>query len=473
MTIILLDFLGNYIAIMVSSILHRNLRHTARSALAVSLLLLPTACQATPAETSEEAAAPKAPQEISAAPAAEAQPILVAAAEVLSPEVAPEVTPEVTPATFDEWKANFRAKALLAGVSAETYDREMASVEIVTRVKALNNNQPEHSRSLWDYLDGAVSQTRIKNGLSNAAANKALLDRIEALYGVDKEIIVAIWGLESSYGKITGNHDILSVLATLGYEGRRTAYGSKQLIAALKILDNNYASRAQLKGSWAGAMGQTQFIPTTYLDYAVDENQDGRRDLWNNLDDVFASTANYLSRSGYVGEKTWGMEVTLPANFDYDLADRAQKRTIAEWESLGVVDAHLGSMVNRYDPNATASVIVPAGANGPAFMIFTNFRAILKYNNSTSYALGIGMLSEEIAGTAKPLKKAWPRADKALTFTQRKALQQALAEKGYDPGPIDGVIGSGTRKALKAWQKANGLPADGYASITVLNKLIS
>ncbi len=389
-----------------------------------------------------------------------------ALAETAMPDVAKQPT-------FEQWRSDFKAKAVKAGISPFVYDREMATVTLITRVQELNNNQPEHSRSIWDYLDGAVSTNRVSNGQTNAAANLALLDKIEQTYGVDKEVIVAIWGLESSYGKLLGDYDVLSVLSTFAYQGRRTDYGRAQLLAALKIIERGYAKRSQLKGSWAGAMGQTQFIPTTYLDYAIDQDQDGNRNLWANLDDVFASTANYLSRSGYIGNTIWGMEVTLPKGFDYDIADRTKRRTVAQWASLGVVDAHLGALMDKYDPNAQAAVIVPAGANGPAFMIFDNFRAILKYNNSTSYALGIGLLSDKIAGRAKPLKKPWPRADKALSFTQRKALQTALTQKGYDPGPIDGVIGAGTRKALKKWQKDNGLPADGYASTTVLDLLTS
>ena len=380
----------------------------------------------------------------------------------------------VSPASaqdFDGWKESFRANALAAGVSASTWDREMASVAPVPRVLELNANQPEFSRAIWDYLDSAVSDARISNGLNNGAANQALLNRIEAAYGVDAEIIVAIWGLESSYGQILGNYDALSALATLAHEGRRVTYGRSQLIGALKILDRGYASRPQLKGSWAGAMGQTQFIPTTYLDYAVDHDGDGVRDLWANKGDVFASTANYLSRSGYTANEPWGFEVTLPAGFDYASADKSNRKQVAEWAGLGIARADGTDMLTGLDLNARSYLIVPAGANGPAFMVFDNFRAILRYNNSTAYALGIGLLSDQIAGRAKPLSKAWPRSDRALSLTERKALQQALINKGYNPGPVDGVIGAGTRKALRNWQRDNGLPADGYASANVLASL--
>ncbi|MCI5043355.1 MAG: lytic murein transglycosylase [Aquisalinus sp.] len=373
---------------------------------------------------------------------------------------------------FDDWLQEFRSEALAKGISQATYDREMATVEPVQRVLELNDNQPEFVKGVWDYLDTAVSDTRISNGLNNAAANEALLDRIEEAYGVDKEIIVAIWGLESSYGAIMGSYDVLSALATLGHEGRRTSFGRSQLIGALKIIDREYADRTQLKGSWAGAMGQTQFIPTTYLESAVDYDGDGRRDLWSNLGDVFASTANYLSRSGYTANEPWGFEVMLPEGFDYALADRSNRQMVASWAQLGIERADGKELTEDIDLNAMGYLIVPAGAEGPAFLVFNNFRAILRYNNSTSYALGIGLLSNHIAGDAKPLVQSWPREDRPLSLSERKSLQEALSQRGYNPGPVDGIIGAGTKAALRKWQHDQGMPADGYASSTVLTKLL-
>ncbi|WP_306249755.1 lytic murein transglycosylase [Parvularcula sp. IMCC14364] len=373
---------------------------------------------------------------------------------------------------FESWIESFKEEAVAKGISAETYDREMQSVIPVQRVLELNDSQPEFVKGVWEYLDTAVSDSRISNGLNNAAANSALLDRIEEAYGVDKEIIVAIWGLESSYGAIMGDYDVLSALATLGYEGRRTSFGRSQLIGALKILDREYANRSQLKGSWAGAMGQTQFIPTTYLESAVDYDGDGRRDLWSNLGDVFASTANYLSRSGYVANEPWGFEVTLPEGFDYALADRSNRQMVATWASLGINRADGVPLTDDIDLNATGYLIIPAGAQGPAFLVFNNFRAILRYNNSTSYALGIGLLSDHIAGNAEPIVQSWPRGDRPLSLSERKSLQEALAQRGYNPGPVDGIIGAGTKSALRKWQRDQGLPADGYASSTLLTRLL-
>ena len=386
---------------------------------------------------------------------------LVSAAYAQSP------TPDTI--AFEDWLQGFRAEALSAGVSAEVIDEAFETISLNPRVFELNDNQPEFSRSIWDYLDGAVSDTRVQNGLVKYAENRSLLNTIEKNYNVDASIVVAIWGLESSYGAIMGDHDALGALATLAWQGRRTGYGRSQLIGALKIIQNGYATRNQLKGSWAGAMGHTQFIPTTYLSYAVDHDGDGKRDIWSNLGDVFASTANYLSVSKYTAGTRWGTEVTLPEGFDYGLTG-ATKRAVAEWAASGV-EAAYGSLIGAYDPNLRGRIIVPAGANGPAFIVFENFEAILKYNRSTSYALAVGMLSDKVAGRSMPLKASWPRGDRALSLEERKQLQQALLDRGFDPGPIDGVIGAGTKRALRSWQKSAGLPADGYASAALLAKL--
>ena len=371
---------------------------------------------------------------------------------------------------FERWLESFRAEAAAAGIKADVLDAALADLSINERVFELNDNQPEFSRAIWDYLDSAVSEQKIADGRAALAENRIMLSLIEEAYGVDAEIIAAIWGLESAYGTILGDYDVIQALATLAFEGRRTAYGRSQLIGALKIIQNGYAGRNELKGSWAGAMGHTQFIPTTYLAYAVDHDRDGKRDIWSNLGDVFASTANYLSASGYRGNEAWGTEVRLPSRFDYALASASVKKPIAEWSSLGVA-AVRGDLLAQYDLNLRARLILPAGARGPAFLVFENFEAILKYNRSTAYALAVALLSEEIAGRNGRVATLWPREDRPLSLDERKALQQALADRGFDPGPVDGIIGAGTRKALRAWQKATGRPADGYASAATLEAL--
>ena len=375
------------------------------------------------------------------------------------------------PTDFQAWLEGFRAEAAAAGISADVLDENLANLTINERVYELNDNQPEFSRGIWDYLDSAISETRVADGRASFAENRIALTLIEEAYGVDAEIIAAIWGLESSYGKIMGDYDVIQALATLAYEGRRTGYGRSQLIGALKILQNGYATRDDLKGSWAGAMGHTQFIPTTYLVYAVDHDGDGKRDLWRTLGDVFASTANYLSASNYTQNEPWGVEVRLPGSFDYALADVSIYKPVVEWSSLGLVPVRGDSLIGAFDPNMRGRLIIPAGARGPAFLVFDNFGAILKYNRSTAYALAVSLLSEEIAGRSGRVVGVWPRDDRPLSLDERKALQQALTDRGFDPGPVDGIIGAGTRRALRQWQQQAGLPADGYASAAVLEAL--
>ena len=377
------------------------------------------------------------------------------------------------PQDFQVWLESFRAEAAAAGIRDDILDEAFTGVSVNQRVYELNDNQPEFTRAIWDYLDGAVSETRVQNGRAKLAEHNALLSRIEDAYGVDKEIIVAIWGLESSYGRIMGDYDAIQALATLAFEGRRTGYGRSQLIGALKILQNGYATRDELKGSWAGAMGHTQFIPTTYLAYAIDDDGDGRRDIWGNLADVFASTANYLSASKYSHGDAWGAEVRLPGGFDYAMADAKVKKPLVEWASSGLAPVRGESLLDQHDPNARARLILPAGASGPAFLVFGNFEAILKYNRSTAYALAVSLLSERAGGADKGVVTLWPRDDRPLALSERKALQQALKDRGYDPGPVDGIIGAGTKAALRRWQAANGLPADGYASAAILMAITS
>lgn len=371
---------------------------------------------------------------------------------------------------FEVWLKSFRAEASAAGVSEAVLDEAFANVSINERVFELNDNQPEFSRAIWDYLDSAVSDRKIADGRAALAEHRIALSVIDGTYGVDAETIVAIWGLESAYGRILGDYDAIQALATLGFEGRRTAYGRSQLIGALKIIQNGYADRSELKGSWAGAMGHTQFIPTTYLAYAIDHDGDGRRNIWSDLGDVFASTANYLSISKYKADQGWGVEVRLPTAFDYSLAGVSIKKPMVEWTALGVEGVR-GDLLATHDPNLPARLIVPAGARGPAFLVFENFEAILKYNRSTAYALAVSMLSDEIAGRTGRAATLWPREDRPLSLDERKALQRILAERGYNPGPVDGIIGAGTKAALRKWQKNTGKPADGYASAAVLEAL--
>ena len=371
---------------------------------------------------------------------------------------------------FDAFRQNFRAEAVAAGIEPALYDREMATATPLPSVVKANDNQPELVKPVWDYIERAVSPARVEGGREGLAAHRALLAEVEAEYGVPAETIVAIWGMESSYGRFQGDKDVLSALGTLAYDGRRQAFGREQLIGALTILQKGYADRATLKGSWAGAMGQTQFIPTTYLRHAVDRDGDGDKDIWTDHGDVFATTANYLAHSGFKADTPWGFEVAVPEGFDYALADRSVRRSLGDWMAMGVAAAD-GDTVSKADLNARVSIIMPAGAAGPAFAVTDSFRAILKYNNSTSYALGVARLSDALAGRDTALARDWPRGDRPLTRDEREQLQQALTDRGYAPGPVDGIVGAGTRRALRAFQRDNGLPADGYASAAMLEAL--
>ncbi|MEL6790526.1 MAG: lytic murein transglycosylase [Pseudomonadota bacterium] len=380
--------------------------------------------------------------------------------------------PPAADPTFAQWREGFRQTALDAGISAATIDAALAGIAPVPRVFALQDNQPEFAKGPWAYIDSALSDQRVSNGRLKYQENRIALEVIGNAYDVAPSVMTAIWGLETSYGAVMGNFDTVEVLANFAWKGRRTAFGRSQLLGALKIIDNGYAPRSKLRGSWAGAMGHTQFIPTTYLAYAVDHDQDGQRDIWSTLPDVFASTANYLAASGFNKANPVGVEVVLPAGFDYALTGTT-RRALVEWAATGIVAANAAPLVGRYDPNLRGRIIVPAGARGPAFLVFENFEAILKYNRSTSYALAVMLLSQKIAGDGGDVIQPWPRDDRPLSLAERKQLQRALADRGFDPGPVDGIIGAGTKRALRRWQISAGLPADGYASARLLSLLLA
>ena len=397
------------------------------------------------------------------------------AAPSLAPEPGLQATSGATtgtPAapTFADWLEGFKAEARAAGIRDDILETAFVGVAPHPRVYELQDNQPEFAKGIWTYLDSAVSDTRVANGRAKFAENRILLELVGDAYGVDPAIIAAIWGLESAYGAVMGDYDTIRVLSSIAYKGRRTAFGRSQLMGALNIIQNGYADRNALKGSWAGAMGHTQFIPTTYLAYAVDHDGDGRRDIWTNLGDVFASTANYLAASGYRKDRPAALEVVLPDNFDYAVTDTL-RRALVEWSASGIVAADAEPLIGQYDPNLRGRIIVPAGASGPAFMVFENFDAILKYNRSTSYALAVSLLGQKIAGRGGDVVQPWPRGDRPLSLSERKELQQTLKDRGFDPGPVDGIIGAGTKRALRRWQISVGIPADGYASATLLTRL--
>ena len=366
--------------------------------------------------------------------------------------------------SFADWQAAFRQEALNAGIQAAVFDAAFTGVSPDPAVIKADRSQPEFSRPVWEYLDGAVSAIRVRRGQALLAQHASTLQAIEQRYGVERNALVAIWGMESNFGQYMGDKSVMAALATLAYEGRRPAVAHEQLLAALHILQHGDVQPSHMRGSWAGAMGQTQFIPTTYNQYAVDFDGDGRRDIWDSSADALASAANYLQKSGWQSGQPWGFEVALPSGFDYALADVDVRKPISEWRQLGVKGIAAG------DEQASAILLLPAGHRGPAFLVFNNFRAILKYNNSTSYGLAIGLLSDALVG--KPSVHAtWPRDSRQLGRSERVELQERLTHKGYQPGAADGIIGANTRKAVRALQQSLGQPADGYPSYELLQQL--
>lgn len=409
-----------------------------RRALALLPLLLLAACAQAPAENLPSATSPAAVQ----------------------------TSTEEPLTSFADWRQALRSEAIAAGIDAALFDRVFAGVTPDPAVLKADSSQPEFTRPVWEYLDGAVSSSRIGRGRVLLAQHSLVLERIEQQYGVEAPILVAIWGLESNFGNNIGSHSVIRSLATLAYDGRRQGFWRVQLLAALQILQNGDVSSERMIGSWAGAMGQTQFMPTTYNQHAVDFDGDGKRDLWGSSTDALASAAHYLQASGWQRGQPWGFEVNLPNGFDYALADPDQRRTLAEWAELGVRPlAPTGAAAS-----ARASLQLPAGHKGPAFLLLDNFRSILKYNNSTSYALAIGLLADNLLRPSE-VKGQWPRGERQLGRSERVELQELLTKAGFDPGPADGIIGANTRKAIRALQLQLNWPADGYPNGELLQQL--
>ena len=381
------------------------------------------------------------------------------------PAPSANLTPSGDP-KFDAWMAGFYNRARDAGVPAAVLDRELAGLIPDPRASAQDSRQPEFSKPVGDYVKGVVSDVRITQG-RQFRDSLPYLSTVEQRYGAPREIVLAIWAMESAFGKIQGDMDAIRSLATLAADGRRRGWAEGELIAALKIVGSGEAPRSRLKGSWAGAMGQTQFLPSVFLNTAVDGDNDGVRDIWGSTADALFSTGNYMAKAGWKRGESWAREVVLPSGFDYAVVE-GPKDTPAGWGAKSVKRAD-GLPWSTADQASQASLILPSGALGPAFLIFPNHMAIRRYNNSTAYALGVGLLADRFGGEG-PLVTPWPY-EIPLSLADRIAAQTALAGLGFDPGPPDGVIGAGTRTALRAWQKARGLPADGYLSIDLVGKL--
>lgn len=369
---------------------------------------------------------------------------------------------ELRYANFEQWLSEFRRFAATQGISEATLVTALDGVRYRDRVIELDRYQPEFVRPIWEYLDSAVSDTRVNTGRERFEENRQTALEMQQRFGVPAEIVVAIWGIESNYGSNFGDFSTIEALATLAYDGRRRDFARGELLAALRIIEQGDISAERMKGSWAGAMGHTQFIPSSFEAYAVDGDGDGHRDIWGSIPDVMASTANYLARAGWQTGQPWGVEVVLPTSFDYSQTERLSS---AEWSRQGV-----RALEGELPGFESAAIVIPAGAQGPAFLTGPNFRAILRYNNATSYALAVATLADKIAGR-DGIQQSWPRGEAALTRDDVKELQQRLNEAGYGVGGADGVMGPNTREGLRAFQRQQGLTPDAFATQSLLERL--
>lgn len=370
-------------------------------------------------------------------------------------------------ANFPACIAGLWPQAERRGISRASFAAHTADLTPDLHIMELLDRQPEFTKSFWDYLDMLVTENRIARGREMLAQHASVFEAVERTYGVDRHVIAAIWGIESNFGTSAGDRPILRSTATLACIGRRQAYFRDEFLAALEILDRGDLRPEQLRGSWAGAFGPTQFMPTSFQRHAVDFDGDGRRNIVESVPDLIASTANLLHKAGWRSGETWGYEVVVPKNFDYLLADRSRVMTIRAWERHGI--RRVGSR-SFPRPEDRGYLLVPAGAQGPGFIMLENFRVIMKYNPSEAYALAIGHLADRLRG-GEAFVQAWPRHERVLSRSERLELQQRLARMGYDIGEPDGKLGSKTRTALRAYQQRSGAIPDGFASASVLNSL--
>jgi lytic murein transglycosylase len=370
-------------------------------------------------------------------------------------------------ANFDACVAGLWPEAARRGISQQSFDRLTAGLTPDLRIMDLMDSQPEFTKAIWDYLDILVNDARMQRGREVLAQYKAIFDAVEKAYGVDRYVIAAIWGVESNYSTQGGERSVLRSTATLSCIGRRQAYFRNEFLSALEILHHGDLRPEQMKGSWAGAFGPTQFMPTAFKRYAVDFDQDGRRDVVDDVADLIASTANNLKKDGWQTGQSWGYEVEVPAGFNYVLADRARQMTIAQWQHLGIKRAG-GQPFPRLTDQAF--LLAPAGAEGPGFLMLQNFRTILRYNPAEAYALAIGHFADRLRG-GPPFVQPWPRQERVLSRAERLELQQLLVQRGFYRGEPDGQLGGETRKALREYQVSIGAPADGFATAAMLDRL--
>jgi len=368
--------------------------------------------------------------------------------------------------TFAEWREQLRAEAFSLGISEETLlaiDDLEAPLE---RVLELDDAQPEFMQTFTRYLSLRITPLQINRGQALLRQYAVLLEEVRQRYGVQPHYLVSFWAIESNYGRATGGFSVLQALATLAFDPRRAEFFRTELLTALKIIDDGHIAVDNMSGSWAGAMGQLQFLPSVFARYGIDGDNDGKIDIWNSLPDIFHSAANFLSQSGWRGDERWGREVLLPSNFDFSLTGTRTRKPLQEWNELGIIQMN-GSPIPV--ANMQASVILPAGAGGPAFLTYANFRATMVYNPSTFYALTVGHLADRYTGGAAIQRM--PENEQAMSVADVQALQELLNAAGFDSGDPDGRVGSRTRTAVRAYQQNKELPMDGYASLKLLEAL--
>ncbi|MBX2856978.1 MAG: lytic murein transglycosylase [Rhodobacteraceae bacterium] len=366
--------------------------------------------------------------------------------------------------SFEQWVEGFKTEALTAGISPDVVEAAFADITLNERVVELDQRQPEYVTPIWEYVEKLVSPERINAGLAAMQMVSEDWVRLESDYGVPRHVVAAIWGVESNFGKNRGDFYVVEALATLAYDGRREDFGKTQLFQALKILENGDIDQENMLGSWAGAMGHTQFIPTSFARFAVDFDGKPGRNIWSDIPlDALASTANYLRRHGWTPGQTWGGHVLLPEQFDYNVIGNTWL-TAAGWRERGVM---LDNGDTLEDSFPEARLIIPAGHKGPAFLVTRNFEALLKYNNSILYALAVSLMSDRLAQKPEQVLN-WPIEDLPLSKTESKELQQALSDLGFDVGEVDGLFGSKSRGALRDFQLSQSLVPDGYPSVPVL-----
>ena len=384
-----------------------------------------------------------------------------------APPAPPSFASSGNPA-FDAWRDDFAARAVARGRDPAVLHQLLAGIEPDERIVELDQRQPEFVAPVWDYVTNRVTERRIADGRALKAEIGPMLDQVEARYGVPEGIILGIWGLESNYGGAELNYEAAAALSTLAFEGRRRAQFEGYLMALAEMVERGLASEDQLRSSWAGALGQPQFMPDVYLTTAVDWDNDGHRDIWNDRGDVAASIANYLADRGWRRGEPVFDEVRLPDGFDYALADGVQ-RSVSDWENRGVRRIEGGDW--RPDERALqAQLFLPAGAQGPALLLHHNFGVIRRYNASDRYALVVALLARAFEGRAG-LVRDWPRALGSLNRDEILELQTLLNGLGYDAGTADGLFGSATRRAVRAFQAQQNLPADGFPTAALLTQV--